>query len=300
MTRSRQYLSTLLNRHLEKEFADLETRNDERRDLRAKSLRKFAKSSERSIQQLSKRGTRTLTELIEVLPTLPRSLKRFGVNFVYALKAQPAVPALLRMLVNDADIRWDCGHTLNLIGGRRVEQALVGIARKELASSKPNRWILDAVIHGLKYPDSEDAEDLLVTIFERIDLPGWLRGDAADGLGSRTSDRRTRLFNRAWTAALRGLGESDIDVQFWSMFAIASMANINRVGQRRSNDCFHAALPKLRKIATNDHRLAPGFWWPMSAEAEDAIGCIKTGHWPDPDAGERWLGNDKRGPWNRE
>jgi hypothetical protein len=58
-------------------------------------------------------------------------------------------------------------------------------------------------------------------------------------------------------------------------------------GARPRSAGFQRGLSALRKIAANDHRLAPGFWWTMSAEAEDAIGCIKTGRWPDPDAAER-------------
>ena len=61
-----------------------------------------------------------------------------------------------------------------------------------------------------------------------------------------------------------------------------------------------AALPHLRHIVVNDKRLSPGFWWPMSAEAEDIIGCIKFGKWPQPDAAERWIGNKVRGECNRD
>ncbi|HUE16885.1 MAG TPA: hypothetical protein VMR25_22100, partial [Planctomycetaceae bacterium] len=56
----------------------------------------------------------------------------------------------------------------------------------------------------------------------------------------------------------------------------------------------------LRQIAKNDQRLAPGYWWPMSAEATDVITCIAEGHWPEPDAGERWMKNTARGEWNRD
>jgi hypothetical protein len=48
-------------------------------------------------------------------------------------------------------------------------------------------------------------------------------------------------------------------------------------------------LPRLREIAANDHKLAPGFWWPMSAEAEDADYAIENGARPENDVAERWL-----------
>ena len=143
---------------------------------------------------------------------------------------------------------------------------------------------------------------MLLTIYERTDLPGWLRGNAGDAMGfcSPLQDRRTSFFRRAWTTALNGLDHTDIEVQFWSMYVIMQLAQNDSSNRKRSNACFAAALPRLREIAANDHRLVPGFWWPMSAEAEDAIYVIEHGNGRENDAGERWLGNAGRGPMIRE
>ena len=84
------------------------------------------------------------------------------------------------------------------------------------------------------------------------------------------------------------------------MYVISELAQNDYTNPKRSNACFAAALPRLREIAANDHRLAPGLWWPMSAEAEDAIYYIEHGTGRENDAAERWLGNEERGPWNRE
>jgi hypothetical protein len=84
------------------------------------------------------------------------------------------------------------------------------------------------------------------------------------------------------------------------MYVIMQLAQNDSSKPKRSNDCFAAALPRLREIAANDHRLAPGYWWPMSAEAEDAIDVIENGNGRENDAGERWLGNTERGPMIRE
>jgi hypothetical protein len=86
------------------------------------------------------------------------------------------------------------------------------------------------------------------------------------------------------------------------MYAIMQRASIQRIGQRVRNERFHAAFPTLREIAVHDHRLAPGLWWPMSAEAEDTIGYIETGTGAENDAAERWIDNasKERGPWIRE
>jgi hypothetical protein len=85
---------------------------------------------------------------------------------------------------------------------------------------------------------------------------------------------------------LRGLDEDSIDVQFWSMYVIGSIATGPRCDGKNRHD-FAEAIPKLRLIAKHDQRLAPGYWWPMSAEAVDVIACIESGRWPDPEAAER-------------
>ena len=298
MAQSNQNLRALFQLHLEQETAKLPSRDAEHREAAASCLRDFAKWGKRCLRQLDQRRIQTLGILIEALPNLPRKLKGFGISLLEALKAKQGVPVLVRMLVEDADFRWSCGRALYAIGGKQTEKALVRIARRELSSAVPNRFILEAVIHGMQFSYSDDVNDVLVTIFERTDLAGWLRGDAGDVI--HVADRRTKLFRRTWVAALGGLSETDIDVQFWSMFAIAKLASRNRIGQRICNDQFRVALPRLREIAAHDHRLAPGYWWPMSAEAEDTIACIETGNGLDPEAAERWIGNKERGPWIRD
>jgi hypothetical protein len=99
---------------------------------------------------------------------------------------------------------------------------------------------------------------------------------------------------------LSGLKDKCMDVQFWSMYLIGSLCCERSLRRNANSRDFTAAIPKLRRIAANDRRLAPGFWWPMSAEAEDVIGCIQTGRWPHPDAADRWISNTKRGKWRRD
>jgi hypothetical protein len=73
------------------------------------------------------------------------------------------------------------------------------------------------------------------------------------------------------------------------MYVIGSLCSV--FGARRTIDrTLRSALPALRRIARHDHRLSPGFWWPMSAEAEDVIECIEQGVWPEPDAATSWQG----------
>jgi hypothetical protein len=254
----------------------------------------------RQLRRLQKRGICTVGDLLDQLPRLPGGLKQFGIHLISILQIRQAAPVLLD-LMSDRKVRWVSAAELGFLdSGRKVTQVFLDIARRELTSDSPDPDWLEAVIQGLGSSDDQRAADVLVTIFERLDLPGWLRGDAADKLGCNQfiRDRRTRLFRRCHDTAIRGLDENSIDVQFWSMYLIGSLSGINCRRCTRPDD-FRSVLPRLRDIAANDHRLAPGYWWPLSAEAEDVICCIKKGHWPNPDAADRWIGNTKRGEWNR-
>jgi hypothetical protein len=255
----------------------------------------------RKLNRLRRRGVVTVDDLLERLPRLPSGLKRFGIELVTLLKIHQAIPVLLD-LISDRTLRLVCADSLRwLKPSRRATRFFLNIGSRELASAAPDRHWLEAVVLGLGSSDDQSVAELLVTIFERFDRPGWLRGDAADKLGCNRfiHDRRTCLFRRCRAAAIRGLDDDSIDVQFWSMYLIGSLCSNGNSRRHSTHDDFDSALPRLREIAANDHRLAPGYWWTLSAEAEDVIGCIKTGHWPTPEAAERWMGNTKRGEWNR-
>jgi hypothetical protein len=275
---------------------------DRRTDEARLSCLAFDRKNRRHISTLARRNITTTSQLIAALPELPTKLKDFALWWFMVTRERRAEMTLLLMMKNDNHNRVSCAATLSAIHGSRSRREFIRIGRHELAQAFPDRHWLGAVIQGLKLgsDDSNDVDEILVTIYERVDLPGWLRGDAADALGgrNRVGDRRTRVFRRAWTTALQGLFEVDIEVQFWSMYIVMSVAHT--FDPRRSNALFSKALPQLRKIAKTDHRLAPGYWWPMSAEAEDAIYAIENGSPPERDASDKWLGNTERGPMIRD
>ena len=260
------------------------------------------RENRRHIARLGACGVTTNPELIAALPELPPKLKDFGIWWLWVTKVRRAESVLLQMLRDDPPFRISCAFALYMIGGRRSVREFLRIGKTQLASPTPDRKWLEAVIRRLNSAPAPEAEELLLTIYERTDLPGWLRGDAGDALGcsSLMRDRRTTFFRRAWTTALNGLDDSDIEVQFWSMYVLMQLAQNNSSNSKRSNACFAAALPRLRIIAATDHRLAPGIWWPLSAEAEDAIYLIKHGNGRENDAGDRWTGNPERGTMIRE
>ena len=256
----------------------------------------------RSIQQLARRGISTVSDLIDSLPTLPQRLRDSAMWLLCEQPLRDAEKLLFALLRKNPSMLLDCAFVIGMMKSRRVTREFIRIGKAQLALPSPDRKCLEAVIHGLKMAIVPEAEEVLLTIYERTDLPGWVRGDAGDALGccSQLSDRRTRFFRRALTTALNGLDDADIEVQFWSMYVLMQLAQNYSSNPKRANARFAVVLPRLRKIAATDHRLAPGYWWPMSGEAEDAIYIIKHGNGREKDAAERWLGNKKRGPVIRE
>lgn len=251
-----------------------------------------------ALQRLNASGIVTIADLLERFSSLTTRLKQSALDLIAILAIREAVPTLFAAL-SEKSIRLMCADLLGQLGTTKATRHFLKIGRRELESGRPDRTWLEATILALGYSDDRRATDLLVSIFERRDVPGFIRGDAADKLGCREFDRRTRLYIRCRDAALRGLFEESIHVQFWSMYVIGSLSNVS--GSRRSVDVgLRSVLPKLREFAEHDHRLAPGYWWPMSAEAEDVIVCIEDGIWPERDAGERWQENAARGTMSDE
>ena len=256
----------------------------------------------RQIERMAQHGVTTVGDLIDALPRLSRSRQQLSIWLMSVLKIQQAIPVLFDLLAVRS-LRCECAHTLGGLTDRpKVIERFLEIGDRELRSPTPDWHWLEAVIHGLQYSANPRADELLVEIFERTDLPGWLRGDAGDKLGcfSVGSDRRTKLFRRCRDAAIRGLTEDNIDVQFWSMYVLWQLAIDYKDRSSPQRSGLEKALPALRRIAANDHRLAPGFWWTMAGEAEDAIYALEHGRSPEVTADERWTDTSQRGVWNRE
>ncbi|HET6327871.1 MAG TPA: hypothetical protein VFG04_24515 [Planctomycetaceae bacterium] len=256
----------------------------------------------RNLARLRAKGVVTVSQLLEQLPTLSGGLQFFGVDLVGLCDIHRAWPVLVALLP-DRTLRARCADVLSRLESRgKATEHFLKIARRELSSPTPDRFWLEAVILGLGAVNDRRTEEVLLEIFERTDLPGWIRGDAGDklGCGRHVRDRRTKLYRRCRAAALQGVHEDSIDVQFWSMYVIGSLANDYWANQQARSRDFHVAIPKLRRIAKHDHRLAPGYWWPMSAEAVDTLACLETGQRPNPDAGERFKYSGQRGEWARD
>jgi hypothetical protein len=258
------------------------------------------RTRDRKLARLRAKGIVTVPQLLERLPRLSPSLRQFGIELIDLCSIHRAWTVLIEF-TSQRSTRVQCADVLSrLKSGGKATEYFREMGSRQLGSSKPDLGWLEAVILGLRWTDEPRAEEVLVEIFERPDLPGWLRGDAGDKLGlcKWVRDRRTKLYRRCRAAALRGLDEDSIDVQFWSMYVIGSLATGPQCDGKNRHD-FEEAVPKLRQVAKHDHRLAPGYWWPMSAEAVDVIACIERGQWPEPEAAERCPYRGARGESQR-
>lgn len=276
---------------LHREF--VRARDDESR----RNCQEMDRKHARQIRRLAQKGVVTVGDLIAALPELPPSSQDLGIWLISDLKIPRAASALQKLLLNPR-VRVQVAWILDFMRPRpNTDRIFLKHGWRELQSAQPDRSWLDAAVQGLACSESAEAADMLVTIYEQTDLPGRLRGDAADKLGcvSLVHDRRRRLYRRCRDGALRGIFEDDIEVQFWSMYLLMILAKRNGRETHVIDRDLAPALPRLKQIAADDHRLSPGLWWPMSAEAEDAISCIERGCWLQPDAGERWIHNMERG-----
>jgi hypothetical protein len=257
----------------------------------------------RLLARLRSKDIVTVPQLLRRFDALSRKLQQnVAYDLVIHYDIHQAWPLLIDQLADPSHRAAYADALSRFETGGRATAYFVEVGRRELASSTPDRTWLEAVILGIAVANDRNAAELLVEIFERPDLPGWVRGDAGDKLGicALIRDRRTALFRRCRAAVLRGLSDASIDVQFWSMYVIGSLAvDYGPKPRTRASD-FHVALPKLRQIAKRDRRLAPGYWWPMCGEAADVIHCIVEGRWPDPEAAERFPSRGQRGSSPRD
>ena len=249
------------------------------------------------VRELRRGGIKTSAGLVRALPTLRGKRLSDALELISVLKIRRAIPTLLKLLQRP-DLRSLVASTLCFPDdSREIADYLTQIGRRELARAQPDRSWLSVVINVSMGVDDKRVADILLTIFERTDLPGWLRGDAADRLpGQPTMDQQgSPFYQRCRTTALQGLQDEDLDLRFWSMYVIGQLASSAHWVGRRPDPKLQAALPRLREIAATDQRLAPGFWWPLSAEAEDVIVCLESGEMPEIAAAHRWQGNPERG-----
>jgi HEAT repeat protein len=63
-------------------------------------------------------------------------------------------------------------------------------------------------------------------------------------------------------ALINGLGDTSVEVRFWSAFALGEL-KVRR------------AVNKLEKLVAKDDEILPG-WWSVSKEASDALDRIRS------------------------
>jgi HEAT repeat protein len=208
--------------------------------------------------EMAGRGITSSANLISSLPTLQGAVSSAAHVLPYFGEAIALAP-LLRMVSNpDRRTRFEALRPL-----ARLETA--GAIEKviEVMQSDSDPKVRTQAAHALTFANGDfQVLERLLDVFRNVDEIHYVRAQAAEGLGMhlRHSDRRTRVFKQAQQSLISGLSESDVDIRFWSCYALAQMGST-------------AALPELLRLAESDNEMCPG-WWPVCDEASDAISSI--------------------------
>jgi hypothetical protein len=138
----------------------------------------------RKLDLLKRQRVITVGKLVERIPQLSVELKELAIEIINIMNIRQAIPALLE-LTADKSVRVFCAERLGWMksGRKQVVQYFIGIGHRELVSPNPDIDWLHAVLYGLAHANDPCAAEVLLSVFERLDLPGWLRGEAADKVG---------------------------------------------------------------------------------------------------------------------
>jgi len=188
---------------------------------------------------------------------------------VYTTSSKQRWPVLLNDLQSDDENAWQfAGSELSNVPNRRAIKPLIKIMfegkhplQREMAG------------YALAWTVRRTEDELLVTeSFIKVLLnkkeDSRVRGQAAEGLGLilDCSDKRKRTYKRAVTALLESLKDDDLDVRFWSSYAVGVLK-------------IKEAIPLLKRLI-EDKRVWDN-WWTVGEEASDVIQYLETDVWPD-------------------
>lgn len=230
--------------------ADLETRIET-------ALSELSPETQRAgkeyVKDLSALGLNNLEDLLRVVQdeTFETNARRTICWVLGILGDKQAVEPLLTAFSDpDIGLSWEAGKALGALRSGQAVQPLI-------------TWLLDAetidkrmaAAYALGMIGDRRATESLIRVLVHNSAEPKLRGEAAEALGL--------LGDTHAVAQLIGcLRDKSVEVRFWSAFALG------QIGDRR-------ALPELKRLATTDEELLPG-WWKISKEAADAVEQIET------------------------
>ena len=219
---------------------------------------------------LQRRGITNYRTLLKSIDGLPISQLRTALEVLGLIGRKEAVPKLLSLLKTKRTCLWEIRSALTAIGG---ERAFIGL--KQILTDKkqiPERRF--EACHALAHQFYKVDPSVFFSVVIDKTNGELLRGQAVEGIAIHAPYYNRRRHNRISTQVLLDcLRDSCAEVRFWGVFGMACLK-------------VEESLPKLRKLARDDHAVA-SLGWSVAEEAKDVIYCLTKGRWPEIDASER-------------
>lgn len=154
------------------------------------------------------------------------------------------------------ETRWQASMTLIKSPSPAAARRTAHIMRTA-ASARAREvaaWVLCSI--------GDDSPPVVTALLEALNDPYEniaVRAQAAEALGGHS--RSKALGRRVARDLMDMLEHPSAELRFWAAFTLGAMRH-------------RPALPALRKVAREDERVCPG-WWYVAEEAEDAIASIE-------------------------
>ncbi|WP_141332927.1 HEAT repeat domain-containing protein [Myxococcus sp. AB025B] len=168
-----------------------------------------------------------------------------------------------RLETGDADARWEASMSLMKVGDAVAAEHVARLLRTadDVRAREVSAWLLCSLGDG-----KPSIVDALLQSVEDTSESMDVRGQAVEALGSQRT-MVPALRERVLGILVELLEHPAAELRFWACFALGAFR-------------YRPALPALRRVAQEDERVNPG-WWYVSEEALDAIAQIESREYPD-------------------
>jgi HEAT repeat protein len=211
---------------------------------------------QRSLDILADRGVTSFESALAIVrdQQAQPNLRTTACWILGRLADKRAVPGLLVAFRDqDPNLQWEAARALGILGGKRAARPLI-IAMQDAEGVETRR----AAAYALGWMGNEMAHEPLLETLANVNENPRVRAVAAEALANLGDTRAVK-------ALLSASEDPDVEVRFWSAFAL---------GQLVSEDDSES-LAKLERMVETDHALCPG-WRTVSEEARSAIEHVRS------------------------
>jgi len=182
------------------------------------------------------------------------SIKAIACWVLGKLKYKSSVTTLLKAFDRGGpSVTWEAAKALGCIKSKRAIKPLISalLQSKEAEKRAASAYVLGILRDGR-------AIEALLNALQNKGEQSKVRGHAAEALAW-FGDRRKRVTD----ALINSLGDTSVEVRFWSAFALGELKIKKAAGE-------------LEKLSARDNEVLLG-WWTVGEEASNALDRIKSG-----------------------